>query len=155
MGILIDTLANLEYGLLIAIVIDVTLLFGIASANSKSKFSVLSYIIALVLLVPLTFQMSRLIGACQVSDATTAINDIVGTVSPTLEKYIASATDQDMGWFIFRRVLWSVLFVAAGGSAIFFTMTKKKRRLYDDFGEGYSGDSYISGGYSSSKYEYD
>ena len=99
--------------------------------------------------------MSRLIGACQVSDATTAINDIVGTVSPTLSKYVASVTDQNIGWFIFRRVLWSVLFVAAGGFAIFFTMTKKKRRLYDDFGEGYGGDSYISGSYSSSKYEYD
>lgn len=128
MGILIDTMAYIEYGLLIAIVIDVALLFGIASANSKNKFSVLSYIIALALLVPLTFQMSRLIGACQVSDATTAINDIVGTVSPTLRKYVASVTDQNIGWFIFRRVLWSVLFVAAGGFGIYVTMTSTARR---------------------------
>lgn len=130
-GDMIDTMENIEYGILIAIVIDVLLLLIIASINTKNKLSVLSYIIAGVLLVPLTFQMSRLIGACNISSTTSAINDIVGIVSPTLGKYVSSATKSDIGWFIFRRVMWSVLFIGIAGFCIYATMDMKRTRNHD------------------------
>lgn len=129
-GEFIDTMANIEYGILIAIVIAAILLFSIASVNSKNKLNVLSYIIAAALLVPLTFQMSRLIGACQISDTASAINGIVGVVSPTLSKYVSSATSHDIGWFIFRRILWSVVFIGIAGFGIYITMDKKRSRSH-------------------------
>lgn len=127
-GEFIDTMANIEYGILIAILIDAILLFGLASINSKNKLNILSYIIAVALLIPLTFQMSRLIGACYISDTASAINDIVGAVSPTLSKYVSSATSHDIGWFIFRRILWSVVFIGVAGFGIYMTMDKKHSR---------------------------
>lgn len=125
MGEFIDTMANIEYGLLIAIVLDALLLVVIASVNNRKQLSVLSYIIAVALLVPLTFQMSRLIGACDISSASSTINNLVGIVSPTLSKYVASATRDEIGWFIFRRVMWSVLFMLAAGIGICVTMEPK------------------------------
>ena len=127
-GEFIDTMANIEYGILIAIVLDAILLFVIASVNTRNKLNVLSYIIAMALLVPLTFQMSRLIGACQISDTASAINEIVGAVSPTLSKYVSSATSHDIGWFVFRRILWSVVFIGIAGFCIYMTMDKKHSR---------------------------
>lgn len=111
---LIDTMANIEYGILIAIVIVVALLFGIASVNSRNKLNVLSYIIALILLVPLAFQMSRLVGACHVSDA--------------VSEFVTSASGPSLGWFIFRRIMWSVLFIAIAGFCICTTMDRKRSR---------------------------
>lgn len=119
---LINTMANIEYGILIAIVIVAILLFVIASLNSRKKLNALSYIIAFVLLVPLTFQMSRLIGACQISDTAAAINDIVEDISPALSEYVSSVTNHDVGWFIFRRVIWSVVFIALATFGIVMTM---------------------------------
>lgn len=130
-GEFIDTMANIEYGILIALFLDAILLFMIASINSKKKLSVLSYIIAAALLIPLTFQMSRLIGACQISDDPSVINAIVGTVSPTLSKYVSSATSSDIGWFVFRRILWSIIFMGVAGFCIYVTMDKKRLREHD------------------------
>lgn len=121
-GSLIDTMANIEYGILIAIVVVAVLLSVIASLNSKKKLTVLSYIIAAALLIPLAYQMSRLIGACQVSDTAAAINDIVEVVSPTLSEYVSSVANQHLGWFIFRRVIWSTLFIALATFGIVMTM---------------------------------
>lgn len=135
-GEFIDTMANIEYGILIAIVIVAILLFVIVSINSRNKLNVLSYIIAAVLLIPLSFQMSRLVGACHISDTASAINDIVGAVSPTLSKYVSSATSHDIGWFIFRRILWSVVFIVAAGVGLFITMTPRRRKThcsYDNY----------------------
>ena len=115
LGNAIDTMENIEYGILIAVVIDAILLVSIAASDSKKKLNALSYIIAIVLLVPLAYQMSRLIGACHVSETASAINDLVGAVSPTLSKYVSSATSESVGWFIFRRVMWSVLFSGVAG----------------------------------------
>jgi len=127
-GELIDTMANIEYGILIAIVLATILLVVIAYINSKNKLNVLSYIIAAILIIPLTFQMSRLIGACHISDTASAINDIVGVVSPTLSKYVSSVTSHDITWFIIRRILWSILFIGVAGFCIFITMDKKRSR---------------------------
>lgn len=132
-GGLIDTMANIEYGLLIAIVIDALLLVVIASMNSRKQLGVLSYIIAAVLLVPLTFQMSRLIGACNISSAASTLNDIVGAFSPTLGKYVNSVTSRDIGWFIFRRVLWSLLFVGLGGFGIYVTMVPRRKKIHSSY----------------------
>lgn len=129
-GEFIDTMANIEYGILIAIVIVAILLFVIASINSKNKLNILSYIIAAALLMPLTFQMSRLIGVCHISDTASAINDIVGAVSPTLSKYVSSATCHDIGWFIFRRILWSVVFIGIAGFCIYMTMDKNRSKSH-------------------------
>lgn len=123
-GEIIDTMANIEYGFLIALVLDAILVFGIASLNSSKKMSVLSYIIAAVLLIPLSFQMSRLVGACQISDTTSAISDIVGLVSPTLSKYVSSVAGSDISWFIFRRIVWTILFMSVAGFGIYATMEK-------------------------------
>ena len=124
----IDTVANIEYGILIAIIIDALLLFIIASSDSKKKLNALSYIIALILLIPLTYQMSRLIGAYNVSEATSAINNIIGAVSPTLTKYVTSATEESIGLFIFRRVMWSLMFIGIAGFCIYATMDRKRTR---------------------------
>ena len=126
-GTLIDTMANIEYGLLIAIIIDAILLVIISMQNDKAKLSALSYIVALLLLIPLTFQMSRLIGACYTSRTASTINDIVGAVSPTLGRYVSSATKHNVGWFIFRRVMWSAMFLAIGGFCIYATMESEAR----------------------------
>lgn len=146
MGEFIDTMANIEYGLLIAIVLDALLLVVIASVNNRKQLSVLSYIIAVALLVPLTFQMSRLIGACDISSASSTINNLVGIVSPTLSKYVASATSEEIGWFIFRRVMWSVLFIVVAGLGICKTMKSNRKRRYgsmdsyDSSASGATGD---------------
>lgn len=125
---MIDTMAYIEYGILIAAVIVALLLFAIASLNSSKKLNVLSYIIAAVLLALLTFQMSRLVGACEVSSASNMVSDVVGMVSPTLSKYVSSYTSKEIGWFIFRRVLWSVIFSTIAGVGIYLTMDKNKSR---------------------------
>ena len=130
-GDFIDTMSNIEYGILIAVIIDAVLLATLAYINDKNSLNVLSYVIAAVLLVPLTFQMSRLIGACYISDSATAINNIVGYVSPTLSRYVSSVTSKEIGWFIFRRIMWSVLFVTTAGVCIFMTMDKKRNRSYN------------------------
>ena len=142
-GDLIDTMANIEYGILIAIIIVALLLVVVAFINSSKKLSVLSYLIAAILLIPLTFQTSRLIGACYISDTASAVNDIVGVVSPTLSKYVSSVTSHDIGWFIFRRVMWSVMFIAVGGFGIFVTMARRKRHhgSYVDYDSNVSGSS--------------
>ena len=129
MGDYIDTMANLEFGILIAIVVVALLMLSIAAICSNKKFNVISYIIAVLLLVPLSYQMSRLIGACQVSNDASVIEDIVGYVSPVLSRFIEADT-HEIGWFIFRRVLWSVLFITAAGVGICCTMDVKKRRTY-------------------------
>ena len=130
LGNAIDTMENIEYGILIAIVIDAILLVSIAASDSKKKLNALSYIIAIVLLVPLAYQMSRLIGACHVSETASAINGLVGAVSPTLSKYVSSATSESVGWFIFRRIMWSVLFSGVAGFCIYVTMDKKRTRSH-------------------------
>lgn len=132
-GELVDTMANIEYGLLIAIVIDALLLVVIASMNSRKQIGVLSYIVAAVLLVPLTFQMSRLIGACNISSTASTLNDIVGAISPTLGKYVSSVTSREIGWFIFRRVLWSILFVSFGGFGIYVMMIPRRKKIHSSY----------------------
>lgn len=124
----VDVMANIEYGLLIAILVDASLLLVIAAVNPKKKFNVLSYIIAAILLVPLTFQMSNLIGACWISDTVDSVTELVGAFSPTLGDYVSSVTSNDVGWFVFRRILWSVLFMAIATFVICVTMEKKRTR---------------------------
>lgn len=126
-GDLIDTVANIEYGILIAVVLTVIVMVVITSMNDKRDFNPLSYIIALVLCAILTFQMSRLIGACQISNAASQVNSIIGMVSPSLSKYISSSTSSEVGWFIARRVLWSVLFIGVAVFGIWTTMNKRTK----------------------------
>ncbi len=129
-GEIIDTMANIEYGLLIAICIDVLMLFVVASIKTNSKLNVLSYIIAGILLVPLTYQMSRLVGVCNISNTASTINEIVGVVSPTLSKYVSSVAENNIGWFIFRRIMWSILLIGIAGFCIYVTMDKKRTRSH-------------------------
>lgn len=127
-GEIINPMAYIEYGILAAIVLAGILLFALAALNNRKQLNAVSYIIALVLLAPLTFQMSRLIGACDISSAASTVNGFVSMVSPTLSKYISSVTTEQIGWYIFRRVLWSVLFMAIGGFCIYMTMDNKSRK---------------------------
>lgn len=129
MGEFIDTMENLGYGFLIAIVIVALLMLSISAICSNKKFNAISYIIAIVLLIPLTILMSRLIGACQLHNTTSTIEDLVGYVSPVLSRFI-SADDHEIGWFIFYRVLWSVLFIIAAVIGICCTMDTRKRRTH-------------------------
>ena len=130
-GEIIDTMANIEYGLLIAICIEVLMLFVLASIKTNSKLNVLSYIIAGILLVPLTYQMSRLVGAFNISNTASTINEIVGVVSPTLSKYVSSVAENNIGWFIFRRIMWSILLIGIAGFCIYVTMDKKRTRNHN------------------------
>lgn len=122
LGDFINTIDNLGYGALIAILLDTALIICIGAVNGKKQFSLWSYIIALLLLIPLTFQMSRLVGACNISPASSVINDIITSTAPVLKKYVCSATREDVGWFIFRRILWTTLFIAAAACLIAATM---------------------------------
>ena len=121
-GELIDTLANLEFGILIAIIITVIVMIVIKGMNDRKQFSPLSYIIAIILCILLTYQMSRLLGACEISNIADSINSIIGMVSPSLSKYISSSTNSDIGWFIVRRIFWSILFIGVAGFSICTTM---------------------------------
>lgn len=121
MGDYINTMAYIEYGVLIAIIITALLLILVASANSNKKLNPLSYIIAIVLATLLTFQMSRLVCACCLDDAVSDVKNIVGMFSQTAANIIGYTT-KDVGWFVFRRVMWSVLFCAIAGVGIYFTM---------------------------------
>lgn len=114
-------MAYIEYGVLIAIIITALLLILVASANSNKKLNPLSYIIAIVLATLLTFQMSRLVCACCLDDAVSDVKNIVGMFSQTAANIIGYTT-KDVGWFVFRRVMWSVLFCAIAGVGIYFTM---------------------------------
>lgn len=126
-GEFIDTVSYLEYGILIASFIIALLMLLIKGINDKKQFTPLAFIISVVLCVFLSFQMSRLVGACQFSSTTSQINDIVGAVSPTLSKYISSSTRSDIGWFIARRVLWSLLSIGIAGFGIIATMKRKHK----------------------------
>ena len=125
---LINPMDYIEYGILLAIVLAGVLLFALAALNSRKQLNAVSYIIALVLVIPLTFQMSRLVAACDISSTTSTINEVVNAVSPTLKKYVSSVTTDKIGWYIFRRVFWSVLFMAIGGFCIYITMDNKSRK---------------------------
>ena len=114
-------MSYIEYGVLIAIVITALLLILVASANSNKKLNPLSYIIAIVLAALLTFQMSRLVCACCLDDAVSDVKSIVGMFSQKAANIIGYTT-KDVGWFVFRRVMWSVLFCAIAGVGIYFTM---------------------------------
>lgn len=126
LGKFVDVMANIEYGLLIAIGLETVILLTIAVINSEKKLNIISYIIAAILLILLTFQMSSLIGACKVSNTASGLNEIIGAVSPTLNKYVSSATQHEVGWFIFRRIMWSLLFAFIASWGIIVTMDKKK-----------------------------
>lgn len=126
----IDIAANLEFGILIAIILVALLMFSINALNNRKKLNVLSFIIGLVLIPILTFQMSSLLGACSLYDSSSDLTNLVGTVSPTLSKYISSGTGHDIGWFIFRRIFWSLLFLALGGFAIYITMDRRITRSH-------------------------
>ena len=123
---LIDTMAYFENGILIAIVIDAVLLLTITATNSRKSFNVLSYIIALLLLIPLTYQMSRMAGAFSISSSASTLERIVDEISPTLSNYVSSITDREIGWFVFRRVMWSAMFMALAGFGIYATMDTKR-----------------------------
>ena len=130
---LINPMDYIEYGILLAIVLAGVLLFALAALNSRKQLNAVSYIIALVLVIPLTFQMSRLVAACDISSTTSAINEVVNAVSPTLKKYVSSVTTDKIGWYIFRRVFWSVLFMAIGGVGIWITMSPKRKKYHATF----------------------
>lgn len=127
----IDTTVNIEYGLLISIVLDAMILLVLSYVNKENKLNVLSYFIALALLIPLTIQISRLIGAYDLLNTTSAINSIVEGISPALSQYISGTDSHDIEWFIFRRILWSVIFIIIASVCIYVTMDKKKIRNRD------------------------
>lgn len=124
-GDFINTMENIEYGILMAIILVAILLFSVTALNSKKALSICSYIIAVALVIPLAFQSSRLIAAFQISDTASTINGIVSAVSPTLGKYLSSATNSNIGWFIFRRILWMLVFLIFATVGIAATMVPK------------------------------
>lgn len=133
---IITPMIYIEYGILIAIVLVGVLLFLFAVLNSRKHLNAVSYIIALLLLIPLTFQMTRLIAVYDLSNAVSTINHFIGVASPSLRKYVSSVTSHEIGWYVFRRILWSVLFIAIGSIGIWVTMTPKRKKYhttYDDY----------------------
>lgn len=140
-GEIIRPMAYVEYGILAAIVLAGILLFALAALNSRKQLNPVSYIIALILLVPLTYQMSRLIAACDISSAASTINDFIGSISPTLKKYTSAMTTDEIGWYIFRRAFWSVLFMAIGGFGIWITMSPRRKKYHATY---YDYDNEIS-----------
>ena len=131
MGTLIDTTAYIEYGILIAVVLSAAELVCIASMNGGKKLNPLAYIVALALCALLTFQMSRLVGACFVNSAVDDVRSVVGMFSQTAADMIGHAakyTAGEIAWFVFRRCLWSLLFMAVAGFVIYVTMEKPVRR---------------------------
>lgn len=132
-GKLIDVMANIEYGILIAVVSDIILLVAIAVLNDKGRLNALSYIIAAIIAVPIALLMSQLIGVCNLSNATAAVKNIVGAVSPILSQYVPSASRHDIGWFIFFRIFWSLLCLILGGIGIWTTMSKKYKKYHATF----------------------
>lgn len=142
-GELINT-TNVEYGLLIAIVIDAIFLIIIASSNRMKKLNILSFIIAALLLIPLTFQMSHLIGAIKMSNTESFIDNVVYPISPSLKDYFSYGKGRLTGWFFFRRILWSVLFIITAGFCIYATMDKRRRRNHSTPGGIQTGRKYTS-----------
>lgn len=130
---LIDVTANIEYGILIAVPSVLILLFAISALGSNKRLNGLSYIIAAAMAASIAFHMSRLIGACNLSKATSAVGNIVGAVSPTLSKYVPSVLGDDLKWMIFRCILWSVLTLVVGGIGIWATMSKKRKKYHAAF----------------------
>ena len=134
MGTLINTTEYIEYGILIAIVLSVTELVCIASMNASKKLNPLAYVVALALCALLTFQMSRLIGACYVNSAVNDVQSVVGMFSQTAANmlgHVVKYSTKEIGWFIFRRCLWSVLFMAVAGGVMYMTMEKPIKRSRD------------------------
>lgn len=131
MGTIINTTEYIEYGILIAVVLSAAELVCIASMNGSKKLNPLSYIIALALCALLTFQMSRLIGACYVNSAANDVQSVVGMFSQTAANMLGQVSEvstKETGWFIFRRCLWSAIFIGVAGFAMYFTMEKPIRR---------------------------
>ncbi len=134
MGTLINTTEYIEYGILIAIVLSAAELVCIASMNTGKKLNPFAYIVALALCAILTFQMSRLIGACYVNSAVNDVQSIVGVFSQSAANILGHAvkySTKEIGWFIFRRCLWSVLFMAVAGVLMYITMEKPVKRSRD------------------------
>ena len=130
----INTTDYLEYGILIAIALSAAELVCIAAMNGSKKLNPLSYIIAVALCAVLSFQMSRLISACCVSCAVNDAQTVVSLVSPTAANIVCEVTKastKGIGWFIFRRCLWSVLFMGVAGFVMNITMLPKSKRSYE------------------------
>lgn len=134
MGTIINTTEYIEYGILIAVVLSALELVAVASLNGNKKLNPLAYIIAVALCALLTFQMSRLIGACYVNSAVNDVQSVVGMFSQTAANmlgHVVKYSAKEIGWFIFRRCLWSVLFMAVAGFLMYITMEKPVKRSRD------------------------
>ncbi len=134
MGTLINTTEYIEYGILIAVVLSALELVAVASMNGSKKLNPLAYVIAVALCALLTFQMSRLVGACYVNSAVNDVQSVVGMFSKTAANMIGTVTKvstKQIGWFIFRRCLWSVLFMGVAGFLMYITMEKPTKRSRD------------------------
>lgn len=120
-------------GILIALVLTVLLLFAIYSATNKKnqKFSLLSFIIAIPVLVLLSYQMSLLVGAITILNDSYDITSIVSLFSVDFAGMIDSEIESSLGWYIFRRSLWTILFLSIGGAGIVLTMDKKRSRSHN------------------------
>jgi Na+/melibiose symporter-like transporter len=128
---LINTTEYIEYGILIAIVLSVAELVFIALTNGNKKLNPLAYVVAVALCALLSFQMSRLVGAFYVNSVMDDVQNVVGMFSPTAADVIdavAQVSTKDIGWFIFRRCMWSVLFMAVAGVVMYVTMEKPVRK---------------------------
>ena len=124
-------MAYIEYGILAAVILASVLLLLFTVLDSRKQLNAVSYVIALLLVFPLTFQTSRLIAVYYLSNTISTIN-LVGV----LNKDVFLAINHEVGWYIVRRVLWSVLFIAIGGIGIWVTMTPKRKKyhaIYDDY----------------------
>lgn len=128
---IITPMAYIEYGILAAGILACVLLLLLAVFNSRKQLNVVSYTIALLLAIPLTLQMSRLIAVYYLSNTISTIN-LVGVLS----KDACLAINHEVGWYVVRRILWSVLFITIGGIGIWVTMTPKRKKYhaaYDDY----------------------
>ena len=134
LGDLINTTDYIEYGILIAIVLSAAELVCIATMNASKKLNPLAYVVALALCALLTFQMSRLIGACNVNNPVNEVQSFVGIFSQSAADWlgsVASISPEDIGWFIFRRCMWSILFMLVAGAVMYITMEKPVKRYKD------------------------
>lgn len=130
---LVNTSENLLSGMLLAIFLSGIVLLICAITNRRKKLHLLSFVFALLLCPGLSYQMSRMIGAWNLYDIACDAESVANTIggfSSLLGDAVGNITrisKEEIGWFIFRRCMWSLGFMAVGFIAIYYTMKVKYR----------------------------
>lgn len=124
----IETIPYLVYGIPIAVGVTALVMLALQACNSKKNFNAGSYMLGVILCAVLSYQMSRLVGACETYNNPSVLQRLTDAVAPQLSGYLSTSDGHELGWFIFRRVAWSLLYVVLASVGIVLTMDKQYRR---------------------------